>query len=984
MPQNQGVMAYLSAGNEKRRLILPGGAGLSGWRRVLLGIIFALQMLPAQDKKPLDHDAYEIWNHIYEQQISPNGKWVMYSLGPEDGDPELRIHDVDGGAVYTIARADSAQFSFNSRFAIAMIRPPRDSVKAAKRAKTKKEDMPRDSLAIVDLLNGETTRIARVMSYQLPGENGQWLAYRLEKMPPADSAAADTTAEGIKDRPADLSDLPAAGPDPAARKNQKKERPVGTTLVLRHLEESREWQFEFATEYAFAKNGVSLAYTAASPDSSGDGIFAVLTTTAERIPVLRGPGDYKQLRFDESGEQLAFLSNRDDIAAKQPAFTLFHWSFEGSAPRALATAGTPGIPAGWWVSEHGDLHFSHNGQRLFFGTAPKPAPEPEQPTPEDEKVNVEIWHWKDPRLMPQQRKELEKEKKRTYLALADLKTRRVMQLADETVPEVTVGSTGNADVAVGISNRPYQQLISWDYPAYYDIYLLHLKTGHRRLVKPKIQWEAQLSPQSKYLTWWDRTDSTWYALDIKNNREVPLTAALPYPVFNEQHDWPYLPDPYGSAGWTAGDGLFLVYDRHDLWGIDPTGTLPPRCITEEAGRRDNLRFRYVSLDPEEKFIAPEAPLLLSAFHLEDKTAGFYRDQVSSLTPPERLIWMPRQFSNPQKARQANRLLFTRQNFLEFPDLWIAAPDFAETRQISHANPQQSEYQWGSVEMVTWTSLDGLPLQGLLYKPENFDLAKKYPMIVYFYEKYSDQLHRHYAPAPHRSIINFTFYASRGYLVFVPDIHYKIGFPGESALHSVLPGVTHLIRLGFVDAANIGVQGHSWGGYQIAYLVTRTNIFKAAAAGAPVSNMSSAYGGIRWRSGLSRMFQYERTQSRIGGSIWKYPLRYLENSPIFWADRIQTPLLIMHNDHDGAVPWYQGIELFVALRRLGKPVWLINYVEEPHWPLKYHKRRDWQIRLQQYFDHFLKGAPAPEWLEKGIPALKREQTLGLEPATTETE
>jgi dipeptidyl aminopeptidase/acylaminoacyl peptidase len=219
--------------------------------------------------------------------------------------------------------------------------------------------------------------------------------------------------------------------------------------------------------------------------------------------------------------------------------------------------------------------------------------------------------------------------------------------------------------------------------------------------------------------------------------------------------------------------------------------------------------------------------------------------------------------------------------------------------------------------------------------------------------------------------------SRGYLVFNPDIPYRIGYPGESAMTSVVPGVLSLIAKGFVDQNHIGVQGHSWGGYQIAYLVTKTNIFKAAEAGAPVANMISAYGGIRWSTGMSRMFQYEKTQSRIGGTLWEQPLHFIENSPIFWADKVQTPLLMMHNDQDGAVPWYQGIEYFTALRRLGKPAWMINYNGEDHGLLKLANRKDWTIRMQQFFDHYLKGDPPPVWLEQGVPAVMKGKTLGLE-------
>jgi dipeptidyl aminopeptidase/acylaminoacyl peptidase len=197
----------------------------------------------------------------------------------------------------------------------------------------------------------------------------------------------------------------------------------------------------------------------------------------------------------------------------------------------------------------------------------------------------------------------------------------------------------------------------------------------------------------------------------------------------------------------------------------------------------------------------------------------------------------------------------------------------------------------------------------------------------------------------------------------------------------VPGVLHILEMGFVDRERIGVQGHSWGGYQIAYMITRTNIFRAAEAGAPVSNMTSAYGGIRWGSGMSRMFQYEKTQSRIGGTLWEYTQRYIENSPLFWADKIQTPVLMMHNDKDGAVPWYQGIEFFVALRRLGKPVWMLNYNGEAHGLRKYINQKDFAVRMQQFFDHYLKEAPAPVWMQEGVPAVKKGKTLGLQPVST---
>ncbi|MFQ5677327.1 MAG: alpha/beta hydrolase family protein, partial [bacterium] len=657
-----------------------------------------------------------------------------------------------------------------------------------------------------------------------------------------------------------------------------------------------------------------------------------------------------------------------------PNYKLYTWRIGSNAPTVVATEGTRGIPAGWWVSEHGKVSFSENGKRILFGTAPRPEPDPDEEEADDEKVKVDIWHWQDPYLQPMQLKQVERDRKRNYLAIVDIKSSKIVQLANESIPNVEIGEHDNADVALGVSNMPYRKESSWDWPAYYDVYIVNVRTGQQRLVAEKIQSRARLSPEAKYITWWNRQDSSWVALEVKRGRRINLSEQIPHPVYNELHDWAYPANPYGNAGWTEKDRLFLVYDKHDIWATDPTGKQPPRNITEGVGRADNLRFRYLKLDPEERAINPKATLLLSAFHLQTKASGFFTARVDGKAPVSPLVLQDKRFSTPSKAKQADTLLFTRSSYSEFPDLWVSSLDLSDMHKISDANPQQSEYLWGTNELMEWTSIDGKPLQGILFKPENFDPGQKYPMIVYFYERNSHNLHRHWAPAAHRSVIVPTFYASRGYLVFIPDIPYRVGYPGESALNAVLPGVTHLIKQGFVDADNIGVQGHSWGGYQIAFMVTRTNIFKAAEAGAPVSNMISAYGGIRWGTGRSRMFQYERTQSRIGGSLWEYPMRYMENSPIFWADKIETPLLMMHNDHDTAVPWYQGIELFVALRRLGKPVWMINYNGEPHWPTKFQNKRDWQIRLQQFFDHYLKGAPAPVWLEHGVPAIMKGKTL----------
>jgi dipeptidyl aminopeptidase/acylaminoacyl peptidase len=300
--------------------------------------------------------------------------------------------------------------------------------------------------------------------------------------------------------------------------------------------------------------------------------------------------------------------------------------------------------------------------------------------------------------------------------------------------------------------------------------------------------------------------------------------------------------------------------------------------------------------------------------------------------------------------------------------------------MSDANPQTKDYVWPTVELIDWYSNDGERLQGLLYKPSDFDVTKKYPMITYFYEKSSDTMYRYQTPAPSASTINIAYFVSNGYCVFVPDIPYKVGYPGESAVSAVVPGVHKVLDMGFVDPKRVGIQGQSWGGYQVAYLVTETDMFACAGAGAPVSDMFSAYGGIRWGTGLVRQLQYEQGQSRIGGTPWEMPLRYIENSPVFFADKVKTPLLIMHNDADGSVPWWQGIEYFTALWRLHKPVWMLVYNGEDHNLIQRKNRKDLSVRLQQFFDYYLKDAPMPVWMAQGVPAKDKGSTMGFEYVT----
>ncbi len=919
--------------------------------------------------KPLGHEAYEIWRGIEDEALSPDGRWLLYSLSLENGDPELVVRSLSDDTEHRIARGSGARFDAAGTHVVMLIRPPMGETRRARLDDIEPDERPKAALGILDLVTGELTELERVSSFRIGAKGGDRVAYRLEKPLAAAEADGEETAEAQAEQE-DAQQTDAADDS----------MPEGTELVVRDLGSGEEFRFAAVTSYTVAESGSRLAFATTLPEP---GVKVLANDEKTPTAVIEGRGRYEGLTFDDTGERLAFLTDRDDFEAEAPEHALYLWRAGGTADLVVDST-TPGVPADWWVSTNAEISFSTSGSRLYFGTAPRPAPEPEEPELlDEEKVKLDIWHWQDPLLQPMQLLQADDERDRTYLAVVHTDIGAVVQLADDHLPDVTILDDGDGDLAHGRSALRYRKEISWEFPGFADHYLVDLASGGRQPLREKQPGQAHLSPDGRWIIWWSGQELAWYAKATDGGIATNVSATLRHPVHREDHDWPYDPQPYGLAGWartpegSVGSGVeALVYDRYDLWALDPSGEAAPRHVTSGAGRDARTRLRRIDLDDEAEWVE-ESEILLSSFAETTKDAGFWRVGRFDPLPPRILFQAPYRFGRRTKADAADVLLFTRESVTDFPDLWVSGPDIADARRISEANSQQADYLWTTAELTRWRSTDGELLQGLIHKPADFDPSRRYPMMVTFYERNSDNLHLHHPPTPHRSVIRQTFYASRGYVVFTPDITYEVGYPGESALEDVVSGVLHMIGQGYVDARNIGAQGHSWGGYQIAYMVTKTDIFKAAAGGAPVSNMTSAYGGIRWGSGMSRMFQYERTQSRLGGTLWEMPLRYLENSPIFWADKVDTPLMMMHNDHDGAVPWYQGIEMFVALRRLGKPAWLINYNDEPHWPTTHANKVDWNIRMQQFFDHFLKGEPAPRWLAEGIPAIEKGTTLGLE-------
>jgi dipeptidyl aminopeptidase/acylaminoacyl peptidase len=992
-------------------------------RLVTLGLLFlaAPALLSAQpaEKKPLDHDAYDIWNSVGSQTLSPDGRWITYVTSPRVGDGTLTLRSLGGRDLRSgsVERGSGPRITPDGRFLVFSIRPMHAVVDSLERAGKRGNDLPRDSVGAIRIAGAfaadgslvpDHFRAGPLRSWQIPEASAPYLAYLLDVRPQPDTAIADTAAAGGE--PTQPGAVAAAGtrggqsargarggaPGGArpmasqagqeqegqeARPDRRKDE--GNPLILRNMETGQESRYEDVMAYAFTNDGQWLVYNASNKDGTADGVYAVRTSTGAAYPLLTGEGKYAQLSLADDSRQVAFVSNRDDWAAKEPTFTLFHAVLGEGEARVVALEGSPGIPEGWWVPEGGSISFSREGNRLFFGTAPRPPAPPTDTVPANLRVTVDIWSWHDPLIQPMQLVQADRERNRTYMAYASTADFRVVQLATEAIPDVTVSRDGEGALAVGSATAHYGPMVSYD-GTYGDVYLMDVATGEAEMVLERLGGgRASFSPEARYLSWWDGTEEHWMVMDVATREVRNVTAALPHPVHNELSDTPQPPGSYGTEGWLEDDAALLVRDRYDIWSVDPTGRTAPRNLTEGVGRANDITFRVVDTDSPAMRRAraaegrdPAKDVLLSAFHHGTKQAGFYRDRFDGNREPRFLMMDDYSFSSPAKADDAEVYVLTRQSFQEYPDLWISDRDFRTMEKITHANPQQAEYVWGDAELMEWVSADAIPLQGILIKPEGFDPGKKYPLMVYFYERSSDGLYRYRSPGAGTSV-SPSFYVSRGYVFFVPDIPYKIGYPGESALNAVVPGILKLVDMGFVDRDRIGVQGHSWGGYQIAHMITRSDIFAAAEAGAPVSNMISAYGGIRWGSGMSRQFQYERTQSRIGGTLWDETLRFISNSPIFEADKVTTPLLMLHNDEDDAVPWYQGIEMYMALRRLEKPVWLFNYNGEAHGLRRTQNQKDWTIRMQQFFDHYLLGAPMPVWMADGVPAVVKGRELGLE-------
>ena len=927
-------------------------------------------------KPALDHSVYDKWETLGGYAITDNGEWAAYYCNREENDGSVNVVNLKTEKTTTVPRGARMKFSPQGKHLVFTIRPTHAQQKEAKIKKLKGDKLPKDTLGILELATGNLVKFPALKGVEVPREGGNFIAFRVEHK--------ETLPDSV-----------------AKSKKAKPKTEILTVIYDLNLNQVTD-TLNKVDALSFNKKGDRLLCIA--KDDKGKELFAYNPAIKEHTSILSTgkKGEIVKPQLSANEKFIVFYANTDTTKKIEENVEIYTFNlYEAGAKANKVIDNTlAGIPSGMRISRNRSLNTNNEGSRLFFGITR--IPPQKDTTNKEEQAKLDVWHYNDDFIATQQLNMKGMLSKRSYLCTIDLDTVSHKSASDKLVrigqveyPNVTIPAEWGADYAYAFSSERYNIRSQWDANPVCDLYIISLKDGSAKMVAQEIYASnISASPKANFLVWYNPQQKQFFSLDmrVKDSQPMVMTSQIPHPLWKESHDKPQMAPAYGNGGWSADEKTFYVYDKYDVWEVDPLAQRTPQMLTQGVGRQKGYTFRMMRWDalqlPEgtpgikKEPVGKKDNVYFTAFDNKSKGNGYYmrENRRGKLLPMKELV-METEFALGylNKAKNANVITYTKNNFVESTNMWVTKDLFKTSKKLTNSNPQQADYNWGTCESVYWRAYDGMELEGLLYKPENFDASKKYPMVVYFYETSSQYKHAYRKPAVSRSTINITYFTSNGYLVFMPDIHYTVGHPGKSAYNCIVSGVEALCKNSWVDKENIAIQGQSWGGYQVAYLVTQTDMFKCAGSGAPVSNMTSAYGGIRWGSGVVRHFQYEHTQSRIGKTLWDeggFEL-YVENSPLFFADRVNTPLLIMHNDKDEAVPWYQGIEYFTALRRLGKQVWMLQYNDESHNISKRVNAFDYTIRLSQFMDHFLKGAPMPVWMKYGIPSTHKGIDMGLE-------
>jgi dipeptidyl aminopeptidase/acylaminoacyl peptidase len=901
-------------------------------RILLLSLLLNIFVLPltAQEKKALTLEDYKEWSRITNTAISPNGMYMTYTYKPNKSDTAtFFVHEIEGDTVYSTWNAKTVNFSNDSKWLAFLVEPSETEAKALK-----KEKKPvSNSLFLYNLSSQEVDTIEDVQDYQF-SEASNYLAIKKTKS------------------------------NPDAKHS-------GTDLIVKDLINGATLNIGNVSGYNFNKPGMLLAYLIDADGDNGNGIYINDLDNHRTWALHTGQDTYSQLSWNEQGDRLAALFGGIPKGKVQYNNTLLWVSGLKAGmnnlgqPMTFVSEKTSDYPANHVISEYYTPQWNDAGTQLFIGIKEQQ----DELKKEDElEANVDVWHWKDEVVQSRQINTANQDRKATFLSVLNLDNKGFVRLETKDMSEVRNNDKSPWVVAsVDTAYRTKRNMPS----GYADLYRINTQSGATSLISEKVYHDMGISPMGDYAVY--SRDGAVMLYDLESGKTTNITERAGVSFEDKDFDVPVEKPTYGIGGWSGDGNWVMINNQYDIYAFS-LKTEEVVNLTQGIGNEEEIRFRLVQLDPEADTLNIKDPMLLSAYGEWTKKSGFY--EVSFGKKPKALRYADKMLGRPTKAKDANVVIYTEQTFEEFPDYWVTNLSFKKPKKITNANPQISEFKWGQRVLVDYTDKRGNKLQGTLALPADYKKGEKYPMIIYFYQKLSQQHHSFSMPTyddrPHMST-----YASNGYLVLMPDITYDEGKPGSSALDDITSSAQKVIDLGYADPERIGLQGHSWGGYQSSFILTQTDMFACVVTGAPLTNLISMYNVEYKRTGNLNGPILEWSQGRMGVSPWDNMELYRSQSPIHQAQNISTPFLILHGTADGAVDWLQGLEYYTTARRLGKEVILLSYPDEPHHLQKEANQKDFQIRMKQYFDYYLKDVPPPVWIKEGVEHLDKKRVKPID-------
>ena len=918
---------------------------------LLLLFSFALGAT-AQPKPRVTPADYGQWEILGQTTLSPDGKWLSYGINRSNRNNELRISNVTGGEPKVVAFGAQPIFSSDSRWVAYRI-----GYSEAQEEKLRKDKKPiQHKLGLLNLTSGEQSVIDGVESFSFSA-NGAYLAMRRYAPERKDAPPAE----------------PASEPDAAP----------GATLIVRQLASGRDTTFGNVSEYGWQdlpQRGRLLAMTISAENKTGNGVQLFDPETNVLRVLDSATTTYSGLTWRKESADLTVLRAKSDDKHEGATNIVLAWkklSESGETKQMYDPTTDTKFPPGMRTVTFRRPSWSHDGSMVFLGVAkwqPKPANE-KKPAganakdvakDDDEPAGVDVWHARDVVVMPKQKIDARMERQRNLLAAWHVEAGRFVQLGQERDEQVTPLKQQKLGFVTNWSAYAMERSIGR--PAA-DLALIDLTSGERTKIKERVSddFYVQASPGGRYLLFVQ--DDHYWTVNTTTRAVVNITKSVPASFVDRESDATIKQKPmFGVAGWTKNDESVILYDQFDLWQIAPDGTRGKR-LTD--GAAEQVRHRYLRLDPNEEWIDADKPAYLSVFGIWSKKSGLAKLRFGAQA--ERLVWLDKSVVRLAKAKDADVYSYSIEDFDDSPDVFIGDAALKDAKQVTKTNPFQSNYAWGRSEVVEYKSERGERLQGALYYPANHEPGKKYPMIVYLYERLSDGVHRYNAPSE-RDYYNTAAFTQQGYFVLQPDIKFQPREPGQSVIACVRPAVNKVVEMGLVDARKVGVVGHSWGGFDASYLATHSEVFAAAVAGAAITNLVSNYGSHHFSSGIAETDHIETGQQRMEVPIYEDLQAYIRNSAVYNVHNMKTPLLLETGDNDGTVFWHQAVELYNIARRAKKDVVMLVYGGEDHGLRKKANQMDYHRRIHEWFGHYLKGDPAPAWITKGKSFLEREQEL----------